>query len=51
LAKDLKSLKNLTGKNAEIVFEKEHLGRYVGKIMRGIPNGFGVKTWPDGKRY
>lgn len=19
--------------------------------MRGIPNGFGVKTWPDGKRY
>ena len=51
LSKDLKSAKQLTGKNAEIIFQKDTMGRYVGKIAKGLPHGFGVKTWPDGKRY
>ena len=51
LAKDLKSKKHMVGKNAEIVFAKENMGRYVGKISKGLPHGFGVKTWPDGKKY
>lgn len=51
LAKDIKSTKNIAGKNAEIIFPKEPLVRYVGKISKGLPHGFGVKTWPDGKRY
>ena len=48
---DIKSRKNLTGKNAEIVYNNEVLGRYHGKIHKGIPHGYGVKTWPEGKSY
>ena len=51
LNRDLKSKKNLIAKNAEIIFAKENMGRYVGKIMKGVPHGFGVKSWPDSKRY
>ena len=48
---DLKSKKNLIGKNAEIIYLNQKNGRYIGKIQNGIPHGFGVKTWPDGKKY
>lgn len=51
LAHDLKSRKNLIGKNAEILFAKESMGRYIGKMVKGLPHGYGVKTWPDGKKY
>jgi len=51
LASDLKSKKNLIGKNAEIIYNNEELGRFKGKISGGLPHGFGVKNWPDGKRY
>ena len=49
--KDLKSRKNLIAKNAEIVYPKENMGRDIGKIQKGLPHGYGVKTWPDGKKY
>jgi hypothetical protein len=48
---DLKSKKNLIGKNAEIIYNNEVLGRYQGKIYKGLPHGYGVKTWPGGKSY
>lgn len=48
---DLKSKKNLTGKNAEIIYNNEILGKYQGKIQKGLPHGYGVKTWPAGKSY
>ena len=51
LVNDLKSKKNLSGKNAEILFAKESMGRYIGKIHKGVPHGYGVKVWPDGKKY
>ena len=51
LAHDLKSKKNLSGKNAEILFPNESMGRYIGKIHKGVPHGYGVKVWPDGKKY
>lgn len=51
LAHDLKSRKNLAGKNAEILFAKESMGRYIGKMFKGVPHGYGVKSWPDGKKY
>ena len=49
--KDLKSKKQFVGKNAEILYANPKLGRYIGKIAKGIPHGYGVKTWPDGKKY
>ena len=48
---DLKSKKNLTGKNAEIIYNNEILGKFQGKIQKGLPHGYGVKTWPAGKSY
>ena len=51
LASDLKNKKMLIGKNAEIVYHNEELGRYKGKISGGMPHGYGVKNWPDGKKY
>ena len=49
LPQDLKSKKTLTGKNAIIVASNGM--KYSGKIQQGLPNGFGIKQWPDGKRY
>ena len=41
----------MQGKNAEIIYNNESLGRYVGKIFKGMPHGYGVKNWPGGKSY
>lgn len=51
LSQDIKSEKTLTGKNAEIMIDKEPNCRYFGKISKGIPHGYGVKTWPNGAKY
>ena len=49
LPQDLKSKKPLNGKNAIIVASNGM--KYSGKIQKGLPHGFGIKQWPDGKRY
>jgi hypothetical protein len=49
LPNDLKSKKTLTGKNAIIVASNGM--KYSGRITKGLPHGFGIKQWPDGKRY
>lgn len=51
MVKDLKSAKHLVAKNAEISYPQEQMGKYIGKIQKGLPHGYGVKTWPDGKKY
>lgn len=50
LPTDLKNRKNLIGRNASIYSPVSGL-RYTGKIYKGVPHGYGVKTWKDGKRY
>jgi hypothetical protein len=46
----LKSKKLLYGKNATII-SLQYQTQYFGKIYKGLPHGYGVKTWPDGKKY
>ena len=51
MSHDLLSKKNLIGKNVEIIYQNDKSGRYKGKIAKGLPHGYGVKQWPDDKRY
>ena len=39
------------GKNAEILYASCKEEKYIGKIFRGLPHGYGVKTWKDGRKY
>lgn len=49
LASDLKSRQRYIGKSAQIDYANG--SKYYGKIFKAQPHGYGVKTWPDGKRY
>lgn len=51
MSNDLQSQKNLIAKNVEIVYNNDKSGIYKGKIVKGLPNGYGVKAWTDNKRY
>lgn len=48
---DIQSKKNLIAKNVQIVYNTDKSGVYQGKIAKGLPHGYGVKTWADDKRY